>query len=100
MTAQGGIRHKRYEESAVQYFLGIQVHRNQKNRHLQIHQSSYKNIILKRFNMENSSPVSTPMATGTKLCKSTDKSASADQKQYQSNIGSQMYAMLCTRPDL
>jgi len=56
--------------------------------------------ILKRFNMENSSPVSTSMATGTKLCKSTNESMSADQKQYQSNVGSQMYHMLCTRHNL
>src|SRR5271170_3459339 len=49
----------------LQYFFGIQVHRDRKNRHLQIHQCSYTNIILKRFNMENSSPVSTPMATDT-----------------------------------
>ena len=84
----------------LQYFLGIQVHRDRKNRLIQIHQRGYTNIILKRFGMENSAPVSTPMATGTKLCKSTDESTPADQKQYQSNVGSQMYDMLCTRPDL
>jgi hypothetical protein len=50
--------------------------------------------------MENSSPVSKPMATCTKLCKSTDESTPADQKQYQLNIGSQMYDMLSTRRDL
>ena len=84
----------------LEYFLGIQVHRDRKNRQLQIHQRGYTNIVLKRFNMENSSPVSTPMVTGTRLVKSTSESTPADQKQYQSNVGSQMYDMLCTRPDL
>jgi len=52
--------------------------------------------------MENSAPVSTPFAKGTKLLKSTenDNNSAVDQKLYQSNVGSQMYAMLCTRPDL
>jgi hypothetical protein len=84
----------------LEYFLGMQVHRDRKNRLIQLHQRGYTNIILKRFGMENSAPVSTPMATGTKLCKSTDESTPADQKLYQSNVGSQMYDMLCTRPDL
>lgn len=83
----------------LQYFLGIQVHRNRKIRQLQIHQHGYVNMILKRFGMEDSSPAPTPTATGTKLVKLTGEST-VDQKQYQSNIGSQMYGMLCTRPDL
>jgi len=84
----------------LQYFLGIQVHCDRKNRQLQIHQNGYTNMILERFGMENSSPVSTPLATGTKLVKSIMEDNTVDQKQYQSNVGSQMYAMLCTRPDL
>ena len=56
-------------------------------------------MILDRFGMQDSTPVSTPIATGTKLVKSMEEST-VDQKQYQSNVGSQMYAMLCTRPDL
>lgn len=49
--------------------------------------------------MGNSSPVSTPIATGTKLAKITEE-WTIDQKRYQSIVGSQMYAMLCTRPYL
>ncbi len=84
----------------LQYFLGIQVLRDRKNKQLQILQRGYVNMILERFEMQNSSPVSMPIATGTKLVKTTEKSTPVDHKQYQSNVGSQMYAMLCTRPDL
>jgi len=84
----------------LRYFLGIQVHRDRKKKLLQILQRGYVSMILERFGMQNSTPVSTPMATGTKLTKTTEDSDTADQKQYQSNVGSQMYAMLCTRPDL
>jgi hypothetical protein len=83
----------------LQYFLGMQVHRDRTNRQLRIHQRGYINTILQRFGMQESSPVSTPLATGTKLVKFTEEST-VDQKLYQSNVGSQMYAMLCTRPDL
>ena len=57
-------------------------------------------MILERFEMESSNPVSTPIATGTKLLKATDDNELVEQKQYQSMVGSQMYAMLCTRPDI
>ena len=83
----------------LQYFLGIQVLRDRKNKMLQILQLGYINMILERFGMQNSTPVATPIATGTKLVRSTEEST-VNQKQYQSNVGSQMYAMLCTRPDL
>src|SRR4030095_222728 len=58
------------------------------------------NSILERFEMTNSKPVSTPIATGTKLQKATTSDYLVDQRRYQSIIGSEMYPMLCTRPDI
>jgi hypothetical protein len=49
--------------------------------------------------MQDSKPVSTPIATGTVLQKSTSEDTLMEQKPYQSMVGSQMYSMLCTRPD-
>ena len=47
-------------------------------------------------------PDTTPIATGTRLYKSTtdDDNLIDDPKEYQSIVGSHTYAMLCTRPDL
>ena len=83
----------------LQYFLGIQIHRNRKNQQLQIHQHDYINMILKHFGMKNSSSASILTTTDTKLVKLTKESI-IDQKQYQSNIDNQMYEILCTKSNL
>jgi hypothetical protein len=83
----------------LQYFLGIQVLRDRSKRRLHINQSGYINSTLDRFGMLDSKPVSTPIATGTVMHKSTPNDSLVDIKPYQSLVGSQMYGMLCTRPD-
>ena len=84
----------------LKYFLGIQVLRNRKHRQIHISQSGYINSILERFSLLECNPVSTPIAAGTKLQKAKPDDIMDDPKEYQSIVGSQMYAMLCTRPDL
>ena len=84
----------------LKYFLGMQVHRNRKERTLTITQSGYIGAILERFQMTDAKPMTTPMATGTKLYKPTEDDEILNPIYYQSIIGSQMYAMLCTRPDI
>jgi hypothetical protein len=37
---------------------------------------------------------------GTRLVSATDNDEAIDAKRYQSMVGSQMYAMLCARPDI
>src|SRR5436309_1357960 len=51
--------------------------------------------------MQNSSPVATPMEVGLRLTPETKKQASESRvRLYQSAIGSLMYAMIETRPDI
>jgi len=88
------------DQGELRYFLGILVERDRARRTIRIDQKGYIDMILKRFNMENSNPVSTPIATGTKLIKATADDEIIETKGYQSLVGSQMYAMLCTRADL
>ena len=83
----------------LQYFLGIEVLQNRGKRQLHINHSDYIKSILERFGMEDSKPASTPIATGTTLHKASNGDALVDLKPYQSLVGSQMYGMLCTRPD-
>jgi hypothetical protein len=87
------------------HFLGMRVTR--KDGDISINQSTYINDILTRFGMEDSKAVSTPLATGTKLTNMEDSpsndanSAKNDiQPLYQSIVGSLMYTMRCTRPDI
>ena len=68
-------------------------------------QKKYIDRVLERFNMSNCKPVSTPLATHLKL--SSDLCPQIEEEKehmshvpYASAIGSLMYAMICTRPDL
>ena len=50
--------------------------------------------------MTNSKTANTPLPSGTRLTKAMGTDVLTDQKEYQSMVGSLMYAMLATRPDL
>jgi hypothetical protein len=54
--------------------------------------------MMKRFQMEDSKPVGTPMVTGCKLRKDDD-SPDVDQSSYRSMIGSLLY-ITASRPDI
>jgi hypothetical protein len=84
----------------LKYFLGIQVKRDRKLQQIHIDQSTYIKAILKRFEMHNSKPAETPIATGTKLVQARVDDILVDPKRYQSMVGSLMYLMVCTRPDI
>ena len=51
----------------LKYFLGMQVTRDRVQRRLHLSQEGYTREILNRFGMQDSKPVSTPIATGTAL---------------------------------
>nr|GEW49652.1 hypothetical protein [Tanacetum cinerariifolium] len=76
--------------------LGIKIKR--KNKGIVITQSHYVEKILKKFNREYCSLVSTPMDLVEKLKLNTGKPV--DQLEYSRAIGCLMYAMTSTRPDI
>ncbi|GKF23505.1 zinc finger, CCHC-type containing protein, partial [Tanacetum coccineum] len=76
--------------------LGVKIKRE--NKGIVITQSHYIEKILKKFNREDCSPVSTPMDPVEKLKPNTGKPV--DQLKYSSAIGCLMYAMTSTRPDI
>nr|GEU89536.1 hypothetical protein [Tanacetum cinerariifolium] len=76
--------------------LGIKIKRE--NRGIVITQSYYIEKILKKFNRENYSSVSTPMNPVEKLKSNTGKPV--DQLEYSRAIGCLMYVMTSTRPDI
>jgi hypothetical protein len=76
----------------LSFFLGLQI--TQRSEGMFISQKKYLREMLKRFQMEYSKPVGTPMATGCKLSKEDD-SPDVDQSSYRSMIGS-----LCTSQHL
>ncbi|GKA17452.1 zinc finger, CCHC-type containing protein [Tanacetum coccineum] len=76
--------------------LGIKIKRE--NKGIVTTQSYYIEKILKKFNREDCSPVSTPMDPVKKLKPNTGKPV--DQLEYSRAIGCLMYAMSSTRPDI
>jgi Reverse transcriptase (RNA-dependent DNA polymerase) len=85
-----------------QQFLGVKVIRDRRARTVHLVQDQYIERVLKAFQMENSKPMATPIAAGLVplLVKSTLQASAADIKEFQSALGSLMYAMTQTRPDL
>lgn len=68
-------------------------------------QAEYIRKVLQRFSMNYAKPVKIPLASHFKLskdqCPETDEEkAYMDKVPYASAIGSLMYAMVCTRPDI
>ncbi|BBH04062.1 Toll-Interleukin-Resistance domain family protein [Prunus dulcis] len=85
--------------------LGMQITRDKHRGILQLSQTEYINRVLQRFNMGDAKPVSTPLASHFHLSK--DQSPQTEEERdlmakvpYASAIGSLMYAMVCTRPDI
>ena len=64
-----------------------------------IGQPAYVGIVLKKFEMDRSKPVGTPVEIGTKLVVAKDGDNLVDQQLYQSTVGSLFYLSTKTRPD-
>ncbi|KAG8492178.1 hypothetical protein CXB51_009620 [Gossypium anomalum] len=85
--------------------LGMEILRDRKASKLYLSQKGYIEKVLCRFNMQSAKPVSTPLAAHFRLS-STLSPQSDDEIEYMSHVpyssavGSLMYAMVCSRPDL
>jgi len=80
----------------LNFFLGLQIKQNLNG--TMIHQKKYVKELLKRFKMEDSKEIDTPIVTSMKL--DIDKpGSSVDQKLYRGMIGSLLY-LTASRPDI
>jgi hypothetical protein len=83
---------------SLHYFLGIEV--TQTRDGLQLSQKKYTNYLLQRVGMVACKPVSTPLATSTKvLAHDGDLLSSEDATKYHSRVCALQYLIL-TRPDI
>nr|KAJ0189301.1 hypothetical protein LSAT_V11C800397780 [Lactuca sativa] len=80
----------------AEVILGIRIRKGKNG--ISISQSHYIEKILKKFNFENCSPVSTPIDPSLKLL--PNKGSPVSQLEYSRAIGCLMYAMISTRPDI
>jgi len=91
-------RFRMHDLGSVSFYLGMIIERNWQHHTIDIHQHSYIRTILAKFRMDESRPVTTPMAM--KLHKRKPDEEPCDQTIYQSMIGSLIYTMTATRPDI
>ena len=87
------------------YILGIKIYKDRTKRLVGLSQSTYIDKMLKRFSMEQSKRGYIPMVSGITLSKSMCPQTQYERTHmnkitYASAIGSIMYAVLCTRPDV
>jgi hypothetical protein len=97
--------------SEAKYILGLELQRNRKEGKISLSQKQYICTVLEQTGMSESKPIWTPLAHNTKLMSQTpdangdnpvilEMSIGGMKVSYLTIIGSLMYAMLGTRPDL
>ena len=87
------------------YILGIKIYRDRSRRLIGLSQRMYLDKILKKFNMDQSKKGLLLVLQGVRLSSAQCPTTAEDIEKmsvipYASAIGSIMYAMLCTRPDV
>ncbi|KAL5752990.1 hypothetical protein ACOSQ2_023497 [Xanthoceras sorbifolium] len=90
---------------AAKQILGMRIKRDTKSGTLLLSQAEYIKKVLSRFNMQDAKPVSTPLGVHFRLSKEQSPKTEEERTHmakvpYASAIGSLMYAMVCTRPDI
>lgn len=83
--------------------LGMDIERDRKNGVLKLSQSRYIKKVLQVFRMDQAHPVTTPLSAHFKLVSVDDDDqdvGSGEEFPYSNAVGSIMYAMTGTRPDL
>jgi hypothetical protein len=84
----------------VHHFLGIKICRDREQRLVSIDQEHFIDQILKRFSLSECRPAQTPLETGARLEARAEKEQGADLTRYQQMVGSLMFLMIGTRPDI
>ena len=87
------------------YILGIKIYRDRSRRLIGLSQHTYLDKVLTKFKMDQAKKGFLSMLQGVKLSQTQCPTTIEDREKmkvipYASAIGSIMYAMLCTRPDV
>lgn len=86
------------------YILGMEISKNRIHTKLWLRQSEYADTILQRFKMRDYKLVSIPFPIATELsldmCPYSDDDIEEMFNVFYASVGSLMYAMVCTRPNI
>ena len=84
----------------LHYFLGVQVVQNHTEGTVWIGQPTFTEAVLRKYGMDESKYVKTPVSVNCKLLKASEECEVVDQGLYQSAVGSLLYLATRTRPDI
>ncbi|CAI7864838.1 unnamed protein product [Closterium sp. NIES-54] len=86
----------------VKYYLGMHVERDLDHRWLKLHQEKFIKELGEKCGIENERKVATPLPAEFKLVKAAEDEGVEveEQQQFQSLVGSLLYAAVQTRPDI
>jgi hypothetical protein len=79
-------------------FLGMKIRRE--GQAIYLSQTLYLKQVLQRFRMQNCKFAKTPLPTGWRATKNSEQATPEFRLQYQAIIGSLLYLMIGTRPDI
>ncbi|GKU92526.1 hypothetical protein SLEP1_g6239 [Rubroshorea leprosula] len=90
---------------AAKKILGMEIHSDRKGGKLFLSQKKDIEKVLERFGLHEAKAVTTPLGTHFKLSSNLSPKTEEEEKfmacvPYASAVGSLMYAMVCTRPDI
>ncbi|GKV31442.1 hypothetical protein SLEP1_g40128 [Rubroshorea leprosula] len=90
---------------ATKKILGMEIHRDCKGGKLFLSQKKYIEKVLERFGLHEAKAVTIPLGAHFKLSSNLSPETEEEKKfmacvPYVSAVGSLMYAMVCTRPDI
>jgi Reverse transcriptase (RNA-dependent DNA polymerase) len=95
-------RFKSTDQGPVRFLLGLKIERNRQEQKMWISQEANVDEVIKRFNLSHAKTTPTPVASGTKLKSMNGKELSAEMKSkpFRQVVGTLMYLMIGSRPDL
>ena len=87
------------------YILGVEILRDHSKKLLGLSQQTYIQKVLEHFQLHNCKPIDTPVVKNESLSldmcpKTQDEKEKMAYVSFANAVGSLMYAMMCTRPDI
>ena len=93
-------RFKMKDLGKLHYCLGISIQHDEERGSLWMDQRQYIQSLLKRYGLSQAKSATTPADVNVKLVKNDGVSKPVNQVNYQSMVGSLLYASIATRPDI
>ena len=94
------LKFKMKDLGKLHFCLGVHITYDEEKGILLMHQKQYITKILEKYQMTEAKTVSTPASIDVKLQKDDGSSKGVDAINYQSMVGSLLYAAVATRPDI